>query len=93
MANFSLGIAHLWLGQYRTAIPYLYRSAEVARSVSPESQSDRGVGPGLQRFASQNIHAWANASAAWCLAELGDFHEAVVRGIGKINPLSPRLGR
>jgi class 3 adenylate cyclase/tetratricopeptide (TPR) repeat protein len=81
-ANFALGVALLWLGQYRTALPFFYRSAEVARSGSSESPSGHLVSPGLEPLWSQRIQtsATANAYAAWCLAELGDFREALARG-------------
>ena len=77
-ASFALGAALLWLGRYQTAVLHFSRSVEVARSYSSESQERHATGPGIA--ASWHIQPFANAFASWCLAELGEFQEALARG-------------
>jgi tetratricopeptide (TPR) repeat protein len=76
ISHFALGVAQLWLGQYRPAVRHFRRSAEVASAGSLESQTRTVVSVGFEPLAGHRAQTLTNAYAAWCLAELGDFQEA-----------------
>jgi class 3 adenylate cyclase/tetratricopeptide (TPR) repeat protein len=79
-ANFTLGMAFLWCGHYRTAIPCLYRGAGIASADSSKSQAIHPSHRLQVVTPREHVQSASHAFAAWCLAELGEFEEAFVRG-------------
>ncbi len=69
-ASFRLGQAYHPLGEYRRAIEFLRESVQV---LPPELTRERLGGSGL-------LSVFSRTWLVWCLAELGEFEEAVARG-------------
>ena len=67
MANFFLGFAHLFLGSYRRAVQYLSRNVEALQG---DRMYEHFGEPGLPSV-------FSRAFCGWCLAELGEFAEAI----------------